>query len=314
MAQCRPIKIKDGRRRHFEDGDTIDPAILGTGTRTGSKFLKDDGSWSNPPSGTGGYDGDPTVIQQDATHRFATDAEKTSWNSKAAGNHNHAGVYSLVDHEHAGYALSNHNHDGTYEPANANIQTHIGSPHAPSNAQKNSDITKAEIEGKLTGEITSHTHPAAPGGSDPFVAKLRLTNDVSTGANVTLVDLTGMSFVYEANSTYVIELYMVVTAAAATTGHGFGVNCSTAPAMVAMNGTTQLANTGTATNWQAIANNAIIGVTSAVPTAGALTPSFGQGVLVTGATPGTCQFRFRSETTAVTVCKAGSCITVKKIS
>jgi len=30
--------------------------------------------------------------------------------------------------------------------------------HAPSNAQKNSDITKAEIEAKLTGGITSHTH------------------------------------------------------------------------------------------------------------------------------------------------------------
>lgn len=30
--------------------------------------------------------------------------------------------------------------------------------HAPSNAQKNSDITKAEIEAKLTGEIASHTH------------------------------------------------------------------------------------------------------------------------------------------------------------
>lgn len=30
--------------------------------------------------------------------------------------------------------------------------------HAPSNAQKNSDITKAEIEAKLTGNITSHTH------------------------------------------------------------------------------------------------------------------------------------------------------------
>lgn len=33
--------------------------------------------------------------------------------------------------------------------------------HAPSNAQKNSDITKAEIEAKLTGAITSHTHAYA---------------------------------------------------------------------------------------------------------------------------------------------------------
>ena len=36
--------------------------------------------------------------------------------------------------------------------------THSQAAHAPSNAQKNSDITKAEIEAKLTGNITSHTH------------------------------------------------------------------------------------------------------------------------------------------------------------
>ena len=36
--------------------------------------------------------------------------------------------------------------------------THSQSAHAPSNAQKNSDITKAEIEAKLTGNITTHAH------------------------------------------------------------------------------------------------------------------------------------------------------------
>lgn len=35
---------------------------------------------------------------------------------------------------------------------------HSQSAHAPANAQKNSDITKEEIEAKLTGTITSHTH------------------------------------------------------------------------------------------------------------------------------------------------------------
>ena len=37
---------------------------------------------------------------------------------------------------------------------------HSQAAHAPANAQKNSDITKAEIEAKLTGEITSHNHGA----------------------------------------------------------------------------------------------------------------------------------------------------------
>ena len=35
---------------------------------------------------------------------------------------------------------------------------HSQSAHAPSDAQKNSDITKSEIEAKLTGTITSHNH------------------------------------------------------------------------------------------------------------------------------------------------------------
>lgn len=39
---------------------------------------------------------------------------------------------------------------------------HSTSTHAPSTAQKNSDITKAEIEAKLTGEVSSHTHNYEP--------------------------------------------------------------------------------------------------------------------------------------------------------
>jgi hypothetical protein len=60
-----------------------------------------------------------THIPVDSTHRWATDAEKANWN-------------------------------GAY--------THSNQAHAPSNAQKNSDITKAEIEAKLTGRLTSHYH------------------------------------------------------------------------------------------------------------------------------------------------------------
>ena len=44
------------------------------------------------------------------------------------------------------------------EPANSNIQAHVTSAHAPSNAQKNSDIIQAEIEAKLTGTISTHSH------------------------------------------------------------------------------------------------------------------------------------------------------------
>ena len=42
---------------------------------------------------------------------------------------------------------------------------HSQASHAPANAQKNSDITKAEIEEKLTGAITTHTHDYVPTNS-----------------------------------------------------------------------------------------------------------------------------------------------------
>lgn len=60
--------------------------------------------------------------------------------------------------------VANHINDGSIhitstERLNLNIShAHSQVHHAPSNAQKNSDITKAEIEDKLTGSISTHTH------------------------------------------------------------------------------------------------------------------------------------------------------------
>lgn len=67
-----------------------------------------------------------------------------------------------------GKSATSHAHGGTYEPANANIQTHVTANHAPADAQKNSDILKTEIEAKLTGEISSHTHAGGQGGATYF--------------------------------------------------------------------------------------------------------------------------------------------------
>lgn len=53
---------------------------------------------------------------------------------------------------------------------------HSLAPHAPSNAQKNSDITKTEIEAKLTGNITSHTHNYAGSSSAGGAANSVKTN------------------------------------------------------------------------------------------------------------------------------------------
>lgn len=85
--------------------------------------------------------------------------------SYATTGHNHDGTYATAAHNHdSAYSAAAHNHAGVYEPAGT-VAAH-GASHAPANAQKNSDITKAEIEAKLTGEISTHTHAPNGGGGD----------------------------------------------------------------------------------------------------------------------------------------------------
>ncbi|MER1959449.1 MAG: hypothetical protein ABS942_18865 [Solibacillus sp.] len=72
--------------------------------------------------------------------RHITTAERTAWNAKS----------NLVLGETGSTAYRGDRGKVAYD--------HSQATHAPSNAQKNSDITKAEIEAKLTGNISSHTH------------------------------------------------------------------------------------------------------------------------------------------------------------
>jgi len=135
---------------------------------------------------------------------------------------------------------------------------------------------------------------------------LRLAGDVSTAANTTLVDLTGMSFTATANTYYRIDFITLTTSALITTGFGVGINCVNAPQVVMLFGTTQLANAGTTTAWSAIANNLIAGATAGFPTAATTVPGHGSGFIRAHATTtGSCQFRFRSEVAAIATAKAG---------
>lgn len=116
--------------------------------------------------------------------------------------HNHDAAYAAAGHVHdAAYSALGHAHAGVYEPANANIQTHVASAHAPANAQKNSDITKAEIEAKLTGEISSHTH--AGSGSGPWTV-LKKTGDTGR-TNNTLLNDPDLAFTMNASTKYVVR-------------------------------------------------------------------------------------------------------------
>jgi len=209
--------------------------------------------------------------------------------------HTHESIYAPLVHTH------------NYEPSNANIQTHISSSHAPSEAQKNSDITLAEIEAKLTGTIASHSHA---GPTPPTVATL--ASNQATGANVTPVTLTGLVFNYVANSTYRIWFMGRVQPTAATTGCGFQFDLSSAVTAINVQFFHQLANAGTLSGGHSIADDVSVGVSSGMP-ATSTYPVTGFGLLVTGANAGTAQLRFRSETTAVTTCLAGFTLVSEKL-
>ena len=214
----------------------------------------------------------------------------------------------LLQPDLSGYSLTSHNHSGIYEPANANIQSHVAQAHAPSDAQKNSDITKAEIEAKLTGEISSHTHA---GATPPTVATLAA--DQATGANTTPVTLTGLVFSYAANSKYRIWFMGRVSPAAATTGCGFQFDLSDATGVtVSVQFFHQLASTGTMSGGHSVADDASVGVSSGLPGTGNY-PVTGFGLLVSTTNSGTAQLRFRSETTAVITARAGLTLVVEKI-
>jgi len=82
----------------------------------------------------------PSIISEDPNHRFVTDTEKNTWNAKS----------NLALGETFSTAYRGDRGKIAYD--------HSQSLHAPTDAQKNSDITKTEIEAKLTGEISTHTH------------------------------------------------------------------------------------------------------------------------------------------------------------
>ena len=60
--------------------------------------------------------------------------------------------------------------------------THSQAVHAPSDAQKNSDITKAEIEAKLTGSITTHDH------SEQYYTKSEIDDKIPRGITTAEID------------------------------------------------------------------------------------------------------------------------------
>lgn len=141
----------------------------------------------------------------------------------------------------AGKGLSTNDLTNTLKTNYDTAFTHSQTTHAPSNAQKNSDITKAEIEAKLTGNLTSHTHDAerekAQSEAKSIVAKtgnftLALTE---AGAYIRSTASAGITCTVPTNATVAFPIKTVITIRQAGAGT---VTCTPASG-VTLNGDTK---------------------------------------------------------------------------
>jgi hypothetical protein len=197
---------------------------------------------------------------------------------------------------------SGHNHDTAYEAKNSNIQAHVSAAHAPSDAQKNSDITKAEIEAVLTGAITSHSHS---GGSDPW-NYIKLASDFTT-TSTTAVAVTGLAFTPAANTSYEFVARLLTRSAATATGARPGVSWATgltdgvAFAQQATSASAMVFGNGNI-------NAAFVAAAGAMANTTQSWPALIEGFVIAGSSPsGTVKIQLASETAGTTVTiKAGS--------
>lgn len=155
--------------------------------------------------------------------------------------------------------------------------------------------------------------PQGPPGPAAFAVTAVLASDVVTGANVTPVNVPGLSFPFAANGRYLVEVFGSIQNAAATTGVGLQLDVSAAVTLTTLTFFHQLANTGALTGGSSIADDASAGVSSGTPGANARVPFYACGTLIAGASPGTAQLRFRSETATVATLKASTILRVQAV-
>lgn len=194
-------------------------------------------------------------------------------------------------------------------PMDANIQTHLFTPHAPANAQKNSDITKAEIEAKLTGIINSHSH--ASGGADGEIS-IVLSQDRSTNS-ISFVDVEGLEFNANANSTYIIEFFLAFQSNNTTYGIGYGITGPVSPEYcighvdLMLAASTRFVNNITGYNTVNAYSGSVVAINKNYP-------GYVWVLLKTGASSGKVILRQRSENASGTVMtRLGSTLRYKQV-
>ena len=153
-----------------------------------------------------------------------------------------------------------------------------------------------------------HTHGTPAGGGDGENVVVMLAD--RPNATTTLADATGLSFIADANSTYIIEAFLVWNSSGTAVGIKVSATASGSPTIMSGHFICDAAN-GTPDGSSYNANDVVV-TTSASPFT---TGCMGQlaAVLKTGVSASTWQLRFAAETTGTITLKAGSTIRYRKV-
>jgi len=156
------------------------------------------------------------------------------------------------------------------------------------------------------GETTLHSH--AGGGGDGEVAVVATAD--TANATTTLANAVGLAFSALANSTYIIDGFIVWSTTATTVGIKLSATGPTTPTIMAGRYSLDAANS-TPDSSSFNANDVVVTTAASPFTAGCLAEL--HCVLKTGANAGTFQVRFAAETTGTITIKAGSVLRYRKV-
>lgn len=257
------------------------------------------------------------------------DVSATAWNEA----HTVTGLGTAAESAATDFATASHNHAGVYQPL-ATVLTNTTASFTTAQetklsgiataAQVNADITKAEIEAKLTGVISSHSHSGGGSATGVFSdlqmsilqsdGTLNAASGVQTwaGTNNTAQDV----FTVTANTTYRVRGQWIVNTGATTHTTAMAFDLATATVtdfqyLVIL--WSAAANTLTTTQSTCHVTGVASKVLNATSTAVYTIISF-EGILVIG-TGGTItpQINFSANPTGTNLMKRGSWTSFEKL-
>lgn len=152
--------------------------------------------------------------------------------------------------------------------------------------------------------------------SIPTVRTYVVANDIasSAGNSTASVAITGLSFAYVSNAKYMLDGCFLVKTSVAACGIKLKLDSSGTVTKIALDYDHQLANTGTRTGGQCIADNTFAGYSSGLPALNTVIPCTVRGLLVTGTgQAGTVTVRMAPEIAGKVTMMANSMLVVTRV-